>query len=57
MKKKELIDILSRFNDDSNVVFVTEFSDLLELDDEGMDINYTVEVNNGKTTIIALMTG
>ena len=55
MTKKEVLSKLNSFDDDSDVVFVSEFRELLSLDNEGVDISYIVEVNNGHKTVIALM--
>ncbi len=55
MKKRELVESIKNFDDDSDVVFVTEYRDLLVLDSEGTDVNMIVEINNGEKKVIALM--
>ncbi len=55
MKKKELLEKIKSFDNESDVVFVTEYGDLLSLDSEGMDVNTVTEINNGIKTVIALM--
>ncbi len=55
MKKKEMIEKLNTCNDDSDMVFVKDRNDLLQLDDEGIDINEVAEINNGRQTVIALL--
>ena len=55
MQKKELVESIEKFDDNSDVVFVTELRDLLNLDTEGTDVNKIVEVNNGEKKVIALM--
>ncbi|KKN03334.1 hypothetical protein LCGC14_1108760 [marine sediment metagenome] len=55
MNKQELLEKLKTFDDDSEVVFITDSEFLLQLDEEGADINGVAEVNNGRQKIIALM--
>ena len=55
MKKKELVECIKNFDDNSDVVFVAELGDLLSLDSEGADVNTIMEVNNGEKKVIALM--
>ena len=55
MKKKEMINIIENFDDDSDIVFVPEFRDLLNLHSEGTDISHVLEINNGTKLVIALM--
>ena len=55
MTKKELLVKIESFDNDSDVVFVTNREDLLILNDEGMDVNEAAEVNNGRQKVIALL--
>ena len=55
MKKKEMLEKLEPFSNDSDVLFVMGTDDLLRLDDEGMSINVVVEINNGRQKVIAIM--
>ena len=55
MKKKELLEKMVDFSDDSEVVFVTQTKELLTLESDGTDVNYVLEVHNGERKVIALM--
>ncbi len=55
MKKKELLEKIKSFDNESDVVFVANREDLLVLDEEGMDVNEVAEINNGKQKVIALL--
>ena len=50
-----MLEKLESFSDDSDVVFDKDIDDLLQLDDEGADINVVVEINNGRQKVIAIM--
>ncbi len=49
MTKKEIMEILKSFDDESILVFIDNSCDLLDLDNEGHAINLVVEINTGNT--------
>lgn len=55
MKKKELLEKIKSFDDDSYVVFITNYAELLDLDSEGVNVEKAIEVSNGAKKVIALM--
>ncbi len=55
MKKRELISLLETFDEASDVVFVEDYRDLVNLDADAVLIAQVVEVNNGVKKVIALM--